>query len=173
MEIRLLDKEKYAGSKFTASYKTMGYYDISEEANGFSIEYHLFDSETSKSFTDAIYSKWLDNPIAYGFFEDDKLLGYVEGFLEEWNNRYRISNIIIFEKEDRLNGIGSSLMEKIIAEARNTKARMVVLETQSCNEVAIAFYQKWGFKIIGFDLYSYSNEDPQKHEIRIEMGKML
>ena len=30
-----------------------------------------------------------------------------------------------------------------------------------------------GFDIIGFDLYSYSNKDPQKHEIRIEMGMKL
>ena len=50
---------------------------------------------------------------------------------------------------------------------------MVVLETQSCNENAICFYQKIGFDIIGFDLYSYSNEDPKKHEIRIEMGMKL
>ena len=25
----------------------------------------------------------------------------------------------------------------------------------------------------GFDLYSYSNDDPEKHEIRIEMGRKL
>lgn len=27
--------------------------------------------------------------------------------------------------------------------------------------------------IIGFDLYSYSNDDPEKHEVRIEMGRKL
>lgn len=36
-------------------------------------------------------------------------------------------------------------------------ARMIVLETQSCNEAAIAFYRKNGFSVIGFDLYAYSN----------------
>lgn len=51
-------------------------------------------------------------------------------------------------------------------------ARMGVLETQSCNENAIAFYRKNGFEIIGFDLYSYQNTDPERHEIRIEMGKI-
>ena len=50
---------------------------------------------------------------------------------------------------------------------------MIVLETQSCNESAIAFYRKNGFSIIGFDLYSYSNNDPERHEVRIEMGKKL
>lgn len=49
---------------------------------------------------------------------------------------------------------------------------MIVLETQSCNENAIAFYRKNGFEIIGFDVYSYQNTDPERHEIRIEMGKI-
>ena len=50
---------------------------------------------------------------------------------------------------------------------------MIVLETQSCNENAIAFYRKNGFEIIGFDLYAYSNDDPERHEVRLEMGKKL
>jgi len=37
----------------------------------------------------------------------------------------------------------------------------------------IANHGKNGFEIIGFDLYSYSNNDPERHEIRIEMGKIL
>ena len=54
-----------------------------------------------------------------------------------------------------------------------TPWRMIVLETQSCNEAAIAFYRKNGFSVIGFDLYAYSNTDPERHEVRIEMGKKL
>lgn len=50
---------------------------------------------------------------------------------------------------------------------------MAVLETQSCNENAIAFYNKNGFNIIGFDLYAYTNENLDKHEVRIEMGIRL
>ena len=57
--------------------------------------------------------------------------------------------------------------------AKSLGARMIVLETQSCNENAIAFYKRNGFAIIGFDLYSYSNTDPERHEVRIEMGKKL
>ena len=64
-------------------------------------------------------------------------------------------------------------MDTILKEASASKARMVVLETQTCNENAIAFYRRYGFEIIGFDLYSYSNMDPEKHEIRIEMGRKL
>ena len=64
-------------------------------------------------------------------------------------------------------------METILQEAKQSGARMVVLETQTCNENAIAFYKKNGFEIIGFDLYSYSNDDPNRHEVRMEMGMKL
>lgn len=64
-------------------------------------------------------------------------------------------------------------MNRITEAAESTGARMIVLETQSCNESAIAFYRKNGFSIIGFDLYAYSNNDPERHEVRIEMGKKL
>ena len=52
-------------------------------------------------------------------------------------------------------------------------AWLIVLETQSCNEAAIAFYRKNGFSVIGFDLYAYSNTDPERHEVRIKTGKKL
>lgn len=67
----------------------------------------------------------------------------------------------------RSKGVGTLLMNAISDAAKASGARMSVLETQSCNENAIAFYRK-----NGFDLYSYSNTDPERHEIRIEMGKI-
>lgn len=173
MEIKMLDREIYAGQKFTARYVTKGYYDISAKESGFQIEYKAFEAPVKKSFEDVFFSDWQDNPVAYGAFENERLLGYVEGFLETWNNRYRISNICIFDNADRRRRIGSLLMDTILKEAEASKARMVVLETQTCNESAIAFYRGYGFELIGFDLYLYSNKDPEKHEVRIEMGKKL
>ena len=64
-------------------------------------------------------------------------------------------------------------MQTILKAAESSGARMAVLETQTCNETAIGFYQKHGFEIIGFDLYAYSNTDPENHKVRIEMGKKL
>lgn len=63
--------------------------------------------------------------------------------------------------------MGTLLRNAISDAAKASGARMSVLETQSCNENAIAFYRK-----NGFDLYSCSNTDPERHEIRIEMGKI-
>ena len=41
------------------------------------------------------------------------------------------------------------------------------------HEKAIAFYRSCGFAVIGFDLYSYSNDDPARREVRLEMGLKL
>ena len=84
-----------------------------------------------------------------------------------------ISNICIFAQNNRNSGIGAKLIHAIEEVAISLEARMIVLETQTCNEKAIAFYQKNGYSIIGFDLYSYSNDDVDNHEIRIEMAKKL
>lgn len=173
MEIIRLDKSVYEGKKFTARYKTSGYYDIRAFNDGFKIEYLRLKEPIEKSFEEEFFGKWLENPTAYGAFEGKKLLGYAEGSIESWNNRFRISNICVFENSERRRGIGTALIEKISKTAKSLKARMIVLETQSCNENAIAFYKKHGFEIIGFDLFSYTNDDPIRHEIRIEMGKKL
>ena len=126
-----------------------------------------------KSFDDEFFDEWLEEPVTFGAFEGERLLGYVEGAPEGWNNRYRISNICIFEENARGKGLGTLLMQAIQRAAEAAGARMIVLETQTCNENAIAFYKRNGFSIIGFDLYSYSNDDPERHEVRIEMGKKL
>lgn len=173
MEIKELDWETYAGRKFTARYRTNGYYDICASESGFQMNYVSLEAPAEKSFDDEFFGEWLDNPVAFGAFENDKLIGYVEGAPEGWNNRFRISNICIFDNANRHSGVGTLLMETILKAADSSGARMVVLETQSCNENAIAFYKRNGFAIIGFDLYSYSNTDPERHEVRIEMGKKL
>lgn len=173
MNIQKLDREKYAGKKFIARYLTKGYYDIEKTSQGFIFTYKTFDKATEKSFEDSFFNEWLEEPVAYGAFENGQMLGFVEGSIEKWNNRYRISNICVFDDVKRHSGIGTKLIEVILQEAKESGARMVVLETQTCNENAIAFYKKNGFDIIGFDLYSYSNNDPERNEIRIEMGRIL
>jgi len=173
MIIRQLDREKYAGMEFTTRYMTGGCWDIKSTDCSFEITYKSFDSPVEKSFVDTLFGEWLENPVVWGAFEGERLLGIVEGSMETWNNRFRISNICIFEERDRRSGLGSRLMDTIIEHAKSCGARMAVLETQTCNEKAIRFYKKMGFQIIGFDLYSYTNSDPEKCEVRLEMGMFL
>lgn len=173
MIIRELEREKYAGMKFTSRYVTGGFWDIEQSGSDFKITYKTFEEPAEKSFDDTIFGEWLENPVAFGAFDGENLCGIVEGSMETWNNRFRISNICIFDEQNRRNGLGGRLMDTIIAHAKSCGARMVVLETQTCNERAISFYKKMGFQIIGFDLYSYTNSDPERNEIRIEMGRFL
>ncbi|MBR5491472.1 MAG: GNAT family N-acetyltransferase [Oscillospiraceae bacterium] len=173
MEIKRLDREAYAGKKFSLHYITKGYMHIERTSSGFELSYKRFEQPEERFFEDCFFNEWLEAPLAFGAFENDQLLGYVEGSLEKWNNRYRISNICVFDSARRHSGIGTALMDTILKEAKGSGARMVVLETQTCNENAIAFYRKNGFDIIGFDLFAYSNSDPERHEIRIEMGKRI
>ena len=173
MEIIKLSKYNLSAVGYKTAYKSKRYLDIVPAECGFLFEYKEFEEEKEFCLEDEFFSDWLESPSAYGAFEDDKMLGYVEGSIETWNNRYRISNICVFDTDSRSKGIGTALMERIMRDAEESGARMVVLETQTCNDKAIAFYRKHGFEIIGFDLYAYSNNDPERHEIRIEMGKII
>ena len=173
MELRQLEKERYAGRAFTARYRTNGYYAIEAGEGGFRMRYTPFAAPVEKAFDDVFFGEWLEAPVAFGAWENGELIGFAEGSPESWNNRFRISNICVFEKAERGRGIGTALMAAIQNAAAASGARMIVLETQTCNETAIAFYKKNGFSIIGLDLYSYSNADPERHEVRLEMGKKL
>ena len=173
MIIKKLNYVDFEGKSYEAVIHSDRYLSIEPKGDGFSIEWKTIDPEMHKTLTDDMLSSWLDNPVAYGAYEDEELIGFVEGFLEEWNNRFRITNICVFDNERRKAGVGSQLLETIMKEAVASKARMAVLETQSYNYKAISFYKKNGFEIIGFDRYAYSNEDPEEHNMRIEMGKKL
>ncbi|HBF15019.1 MAG TPA: N-acetyltransferase [Clostridiales bacterium] len=173
MVIKRLEQEIYAGRRFTARYTTNGYYDVCASDGGFRLTYVPLDEPMEKSFDDVFFGEWLEHPIAFGAFEGERLIGYIKGSAETWNNRFRISNLCVFDGEARRRGVGSALMRTIQKEAEALGARMLVLETQSCNEAAIAFYRKNGFTLIGMDLYAYSNTDPERHEVRLEMGKKL
>ena len=173
MEIRQLERCDYRGKKFTVRYKTHGYYDVCAAEHGFLLKYTRFKKPIEKSFDAEFFGEWLENPVAFGAFENGEIIGYVEGSAESWNNRFRISNVVVFDNENRKRGVGTLLMNAIMKKAEESNVRMIVLETQSCNATAIAFYKSQGFEIIGFDLYSYSNDDPARHEVRIEMGKKI
>lgn len=47
---------------------------------------------------------------------------------------------------------------------------MIILETQTCNVNAIDFYRRNGFVLAGVLLADYSNNDPGRGEVRLEMG---
>lgn len=173
MEIRKLEPAIYSGWPFTARYVTGSYLDISPTESGFALTWRPITPPARKAFTSRLFDSWLEEPVVYGAFDGQRLAAIGEGSPESWNNRYRISNLCVLEEADRRRGLGRALMDRLLAEARRRGDRMAVLETQTCSKKAIAFYRACGFTIIGFDLYHYSNDDPARQEVRLEMGLKL
>ncbi len=166
-----LNKEQFKGKEYRTTVHSYRFLSIEPSEEGFRLEWKKTDSDLCMMLEDTIMADWLDNPVAFGAYDGDILLGFVEGYLEEWNNRFRITNICVFENELRNKGVGTLLLNKMLEHARKSGARMAILETQSYNSNAISFYKKNGFEIIGFDRFAYSNNGPEEHNILIYMGK--
>lgn len=111
-------------------YKTNGYYDNPNKC-GYQMNYVPFGKAVEKSFDDTFFGEWLESPVAFGAFDGERLIGFAEGSPESWNNRFRISNICVFDCSERGKGTGTMLMNAILDAAKAYSPRMVVLETQT------------------------------------------
>ena len=112
---------------------------ISEEAN-------LPISSFANRLTYAI-----SNPIFgyYGFFEDNKLLGYAQLSPSSWNKKKHIATLydICVNKFERRKSVGSKLINFIIKESKNTASlEKLHLFVTSNNIGASHFYESLGFK---------------------------
>ena len=133
----------------------------------------MLDAPVEKELEVSWMADHMHAPMLFAAMDDDEqIAGYVELNMERWNNRMRVANLFV-EEPFRGTGAGTALMEHAVLVAKKAGARMLVLETQSCNMPAIAFYLSRGFAIGGMDLFHYSNEDLERHEVRIEMMRML
>ena len=171
-----LNKSQAASMKLIYDYVTSEYYDLSmlHEDNLWKIEIVLKSPEKpiEKHSESTLFQEFIEEPRVFAAEKNGKQVGWVEVCYEKWNNRMRVWEILV-QPEHRRNGIGTLLMKKAIAVARERGARMLVLETQSCNVPALNFYLKQGFELIGFDIAAYTNDDIQKHEMRLELGLKL
>lgn len=169
-EIRFawLQKDEYQGFSLDFRYITDRYYHVNATEMGMNLKLCWFPEPVEKRFADELFSSWLEEPVALGAFHGDALAGVIEGSIETWHQVFRISNLLVIEP-CRGSGIGGSLMERMIAYARTIPdCRGVILETQSCNYPAIAFYRKHGFLLDRIDLREYSNKDIQRCEVRLD-----
>ncbi len=175
MQIRELDRS-WKGKSFLFRYTTTYHYLVSISHKPGEVLIRLnreaLPEPLVKSFESSLYSSWLINPRVFGAFEGDQLLGFIELSEEDWNNRLRIANIWV-DEEHRHQGIGKILIAKAVETAKAGGKRALVLETQSCNDPAIRFYQSCGFELIGLDTTHYNNDDIQRGEVRLEFGMPL
>jgi ribosomal protein S18 acetylase RimI-like enzyme len=65
------------------------------------------------------------------------------------------------------------LMDMCITRSRELGARRIILETQTSNLKAIAFYRAMGFELVGLDASNYHNDDIARNEVRLEMALHL
>ncbi|MDD3194043.1 MAG: GNAT family N-acetyltransferase [Oscillospiraceae bacterium] len=158
-------------------YRSDSYLDIQivEERGGSRIEFckQMFDAPIEKELEVSWMEDHMHAPQLFAAVDgDEEIVGYIELELERWNNRMRVANLFV-EEPFRRTGVGTQLMEHACSVAKKAGARMMVLETQSCNMPAIRFYLSQGYAIGGLDLFHYSNEDLERHEVRIEMMRPL
>ena len=122
----------------------------------------------------------LANPNAHGIVVKEKKIGQIERVVAYVcfrcvTDKIHIVNIAVLP-EYRRRGIGTGLLQAVIAEARQQLCAEIVLEVRLTNQSAVLFYKKLGFKVVGklSEYYSESGEDslimsfPHNSKIRKE-----
>ena len=175
MRIAELPREKFEGYQLVFTYDSKAYYDlkIRTTKNVFALEFVRTPcAPIHKEFEDRLFAPHWDDPHAYGLWDGNQLVAVMEVTPENWNNRLRITNLFVQEGYRR-RGFGTLLMTRAREIARAQGRRALILETQSCNSGAIAFFLSQGLTFLGFNACEYSNDDIHNHEVRIEMGCLL
>lgn len=183
MKIELLPKEIWRGHGLDFTYETRGFYEavINESPDAFGVEfrYRAYDAprihKSTGDLDDALYADWWEGAEAYGILSTDgknELCAVIELCPESWSNRMRVTEMWVAPGYRR-RGCGKALMDHAKRLAAEGGYRCLMLETQSCNEAAIAFYRAQGLRFIGFDACCYGNGDVARGEVRVEMGIYL
>ena len=176
--IKRIYKKDFEGTVLPIKYTTEEYYDVSltHTESGWKTKFSKakFPSPVTHTpeeydYPDKLFQKHWKGAVAYGAFDDGKFVGAVELYPEKWANRIRVTELWI-DEEYRRHGIGKRLMDIAKETARKRGARMLILETQSCNFNAINFYLHEGFDLVGFLSCDYSNADLERNEVRLELG---
>jgi len=174
-KIKPLDREQWQDYRLEFHYISHTYYnvEINRPGDGFNVSFikKPYDTpfEHMPSDTDKLFQPWWDDIKAWGIVDNERLIAVIETAVEEWSNRLRVTELWI-DDAYRRQGIGTALMDIAMQRAKDEKRRVLMLETQSRNEAAIAFYLAYGFTLIGFDSCAYKNNDLHRKEVRMEMG---
>jgi len=173
--VRIIElvKQKLTFSKLKFMYITEEHYAVAvfRKKDGWEIKLVLeaLPKPIEKRFEGGLFQDFVDEPRVFAAELEDKQVGVMELGFQEWNNRMRIWELLVKEGFRR-KGIGTLLADYAVKLSKRRGARMLVVETQSCNVPAINFYLKHGFELVGFDVAAYSNEDIERREVRLEFG---
>ena len=180
-----LPKEEWKGVPIMLRYTTEEYYDLETSGgkDGFQVQMVKKKFETPVThtpeeydFPDSLYQDHWEKAEAFGIVSEKdgkkELLACIEICPEEWSNRLMVTELWVADELHR-QGIGTSLMNVAKEQAKLQGRRAIILETQSCNVRAIAFYLSQGFELIGFDSCCYTNLDVERQEVRFDFGYFL
>ena len=179
-EIVPLPKERWKGTPIPMTIRSGSWYDVSirpldRDGCGITLERKQAEREIvhrpeDYDFPDGLYADHWEGAEAWGVVgEDGSLLACVEVCPEEWSNRLLVTEIWVHESLRR-RGVGARLMDKAKEIAVRQGRRVLMLETQSDNAGAIAFYLRQGFELIGLDTCCYTNDDIGRREVRLNLG---
>ena len=176
IELRKLDPKKLTGRVNVFQYESPGHYkvSISEKEDGWTIGLKMenFPETFRKSEREKVVTHYKGDSEIHAAFVDGAEAGFIQFEYQEWCNSVRVWDIDILP-EFRRSGIGRALMELCISRAKELDARRVILETQTSNLKAIAFYRAMGFELAGLDASNYHNDDIARNEVRLEMALYL
>ncbi|WP_395505598.1 GNAT family N-acetyltransferase [Ectopseudomonas hydrolytica] len=110
-------------------------------------------------------AEYLDGPDSELFVAElsGRLVGYL-AVSRGWNHFAVIEDIAV-DAQHRGSGIARHLMDAAVGWARQENLAGVRLETQSNNVTACRFYNRYGFKLGGYDRYLYSGIHPNRQEV--------
>ncbi|MFW9818244.1 MAG: GNAT family N-acetyltransferase [Candidatus Thorarchaeota archaeon] len=180
MKIIQIFSKDYPNNKTSLfTYVSDFYYDIKiqtiSKRKGWKINIQKKRSQTpfKKHIEELIFNEYVREAEYYVALNEDSVeTGRICISKQKWNNTARLWDIDV-KKEYRRQGIGKGLLEYAISKAKEWNCRALILECQSSNYPAISFYFQNGFNLTGFDLIAYSNQDVERHEVRLEMSRII
>jgi ribosomal protein S18 acetylase RimI-like enzyme len=98
--------------------------------------------------------------------ENKRLIGFLDVEIESWRSVAKVWNLLVDEGYRR-QGIGTDLMARAKAFAREKDCRAIVVETQATNWPALNFYLEMGFQICAVDDHFYTNRDLERKEVAL------
>jgi ribosomal protein S18 acetylase RimI-like enzyme len=176
IRMRKLDHNNLQDRVINFQYESPGHYrvDLHENVDGWTINLKReeFGETFRKKEQEKVISPYKGNSEIHAAFVDGQEAGLIQFEFQEYNKSVRVWDIDVMPEFRRM-GVGKALMELCISRSRELGARRIVLETQTSNLKAIAFYRTMGFNFIGLDASHYTNDDIDKKEVRLEMAMHL
>lgn len=159
-----------------ANFTSDRFLDVNKSVDGFNVSWQLIERPLDPPFisTDYYMADWeieelsdrlkKNDGLYLAVEEDGKLISFLDMPREHWRNAANLSNLYV-DRKFRGRAIGTELINRATAWAKEKNIRAIWLETQSNNFPACQFYRSRGFQLCGIDDHFYSNEDMALKEV--------